>query len=101
MENFMNPTETNEGISASGELTRITFNLKNRKVSSTSFPNGVDSELARYVNHIDFPAINEAYRGKEVKTPHYLDIMFVSTYTYICSIVLSMDGVAMITLESV
>ena len=97
----MNPSETNTEMSASGELTRITFNLKTRKVSSTSFPNGIDNELARYVNHIDFPAINEAYRGKKVKNPHYLDIMFVSTYTYICSIVLSMDGVAMITLESV
>ena len=74
-ENLMNPSETNTDMSASGELTRITFNLKTRKVSSTSFPNGIDNELARYVNHIDFPAINEAYRGKEVNTPHHLDIL--------------------------
>ena len=72
MEKFMNPSETNEGMSASGELTRITFNLKNRKVSSSRFPNGVDSNLARYVNHIDFPAINEAYRGKQVWFPTFM-----------------------------
>ena len=76
-EKILNPVEIPEEISSSGELTRYKFNLKTRKLSNQNFPNGIDSELARYVNHIDFPIINEAYRGKE-----YCVIYGWSSYDY-------------------
>ena len=67
---MLNPPEISQGLNGSTcgneELTRYRINLKEGTVEGSTFPNGINSVLARYVNKFDFPTINEAYRGKEV-----------------------------------
>ena len=65
MENMTNPSNTEE-IVVPGKLTRYTINVKTRKIRSKYFTNKIGSEHGKYVNHIDFPTINEAFRGQKV-----------------------------------
>ena len=75
MENMMNPPEISTGLNGSTcgmhEVTRYQIDLNMEEVQTMSFPStsahlNDDEELGRYYNKFDFPAINEAYRGREV-----------------------------------
>ena len=75
MENMMNPPETSIGLNGSTcgmhEVTRYQIDLNMQKVQTMNFPSTSahledGEELGRYYNKFDFPAINEAYRGREV-----------------------------------
>ena len=75
MENMMNPPETSIGLNGSTcgmhEVTRYQIDLNMQKVQTMNFPSTSThledgEELGRYYNKFDFPAINEAYRGREV-----------------------------------
>ena len=65
IENIMNPPEKVKEVEFAS-LTRYTFNLKTKNILGFSLPIGMRSELSRYVNQLEFPTINEAYRGKKV-----------------------------------
>ena len=67
LENMLNPPAdgTKEAeISTAGnlEVTRYKIGLKTGDVTTSTFPNRINS---RFINHFDFPTINEDYRGKK------------------------------------
>ena len=61
---MLNPPEISKGTTGGAEITRYHINLETSIVKDSKFPNFLNG--SRYVNHFDFPTINEAYRGKEV-----------------------------------
>ena len=100
---MLNPPEISEGFNGSTcgneELTRYRINLKEGTVEGSTFPNGMNSVLARYVNKFDFPTINEAYRGKEVCSAKNIVSESVFENSIIHSIASHTAGVPLITLE--
>ena len=76
MEFLLNPPEFSNGTTGSTcagkKVTRYHINLNSGSISSSTFPNQMDSPNARYLDCFDFPSINEAYRGKEVKHSEFL-----------------------------
>ena len=71
IDKMLYPPEISEGVSGStcgeGNITRYQLNLNTGLVSSSTFPNPMNS---RYMDKFDFPSINEAYRGKKVRIKH-------------------------------
>ena len=70
LDNMLNPPQYSDLLNGSttgnNEVTRYHINLQTKTVDSTTFPNLMEGQNSRYVNRFDFPAINEAYRGREV-----------------------------------
>ena len=75
MDNMINPPEISTGLNGSTcgmhEVTRYQIDLQMETLQIMSFPSTSahledGEELRRYYNKFDFPAINEAYRGREV-----------------------------------
>ena len=83
----MNPPDT-VNVVENASLVRYSINLKTERIFGYSLPIEVKSELYQYVNHLDFPTINEAYRGKKVN--NYLKLLSMMASIYFFSIVSSM-----------
>merc|ERR1719427_1941514 len=79
LENMLNPPakgfrEAEISTTDNQEVTRYTINIVSGDITTSTFPNTINS---RFINHFDFPTINEDYRGKA-----YCYTYGVSAYAY-------------------
>lgn len=108
---MLNPPEQSIGRNGStcgdNDVTRYRINLETGLISASTFPNPMNSIYARYMDKYDFPTINEAYRGKQVRfLMNCLNInnifnsyIILSNIFWLYSIVLFMAGVPLTTQE--
>ena len=90
MENMLNPPDISIGTNGSTcgdkDVTRYTIDLNALTISAQTFPNTLDDSVARYINKFDFPTINEAYRGKEVRLKLFFVIAKFYHLIVLCSV---------------